>query len=98
LSRDPRARSSAWRIPTRVNRLLFKGSMLRLPLTARSRACAGLILQRRRWTKKLPKVLPGSGHIPGPIRSSETGDLEIQLSAIKRQVLKAEYGEGGRCH
>lgn len=81
-----------------MNRLLFKGSTLRLPLTARSRALAGLTCQRRRWTKKLPQVLPGRGHLPGPTRSGETGDLEIQLFAISRQDVEAEYGKGGRGH
>ncbi len=81
-----------------MNAGALKCSVLRLPLTARSGALAGLTCQRRRWTKKLPQVLPGSGHLPGPARSSKGGNLPIQLPAINRQGVEAEDGEGGRGH
>lgn len=43
-------------------------------------------------------MLPGSCHVPGPVRSSKRGNLTIRLSAINRRGVEAEDGKGGCGH
>lgn len=42
--------------------------------------------------KQLPKVPPGSGHLPCPAHTRETTDLEIQLPAINGHGVQVQDG------